>query len=110
MYQFLLTCAAIAFLTHVILLLVSFSKGRFFRSRYFFSHFTLWLTGVVVFSLAMLYAGKGVSGFLDYFDTDVKRVTILVVTVLVSALAHGIVKFLVLPSMHPRTAPLRSLK
>lgn len=99
-----LTIAAGAFfIAHVSLLLASFGQGRFYTVRYFLSHVTLWVTGFLVFFLALLFQGKGISAFLDYFDTPVKKAMILVGAVVLSLVAHSIVKFLVLPARRRQT-------
>ncbi|PZF74251.1 hypothetical protein [Taibaiella soli] len=95
---FLLSILALGlFIAHVILLFTSFPQKGFQRSRYFYSHLTLWLTGIIVFGLTTLYSGDGQSVLLDYFDTPVKKIMILVVTLILSITAHLIVKTLVLP-------------
>jgi len=100
---YLLTVAAVLFfILHVGFLLASFTAGGGFnKKRYFISHLTLWLTGLLVFALATAFAGKGVSAFLDYFDTPAKKVMILVATLALSGIAHTIVKRLVLPTRRP---------
>lgn len=99
MFYLLIITAALSFIAHVVLLLASFSGSRFAGNRYFYSHLTLWLTGVVVFVLALLYSGSNQSGFLDYFDTPFKKSMILVATIALSLVAHSIVRFMVLPMM-----------
>jgi hypothetical protein len=89
--------AAVFFVLHVVFLFASFGGGGFSSRRYFLSHLTLWITGLLVFLLAVLFAGKGVSGALDYFDTPGKRLSILGVAAALSLIAHGIVRGLVLP-------------
>lgn len=93
----LLIAAIVLFVTHVVLLLMSFRGGALVNTRYFYSHFTLWLTGLCVFILALQYGGKGLSGFLDYFDSPVKLGIILLFTLALSLTAHLIVKKVVLP-------------
>jgi len=96
---YILTSAAILFfILHVGFLLTSFPGGGFNKKRYFISHLTLWLTGLLVFGLATLFAGKGVSAFLDYFDTATKKVMILAAALILSLVAHTIVKKWVLPT------------
>src|ERR1700744_3416955 len=57
---FLLTALAVLFfILHVSFLLASFPAGGFNKRRYFISHLTLWLPGLLVFALALLFAGKG---------------------------------------------------
>ena len=97
MFYSLITIAVIFFITHVALLLASFPKSELARVRYFYSHLTLWITGLTVFILAVLYSGSGQSAFLDYFDTSAKKALILVFTFALSLTAHLIVKLLVLP-------------
>jgi hypothetical protein len=100
MFYFLVAIAAIFFITHVVLLLLSFPQSQLAQRRYFYSHLTLWLTGLVVFILACFYSGIDGSGMLAYFDTPFKKSMILVFTLALSAVAHGIVRFVVLPLMH----------
>ena len=95
--------AGVFFIAHVCLLLASFSHGRFYSVRYFLSHVTLWVTGFMVFLLVLLFQGKGISAFLDYFDTPVKKGMILVGAVVLSLVAHSIVKLLVLPTRRRQT-------
>ena len=90
--------ASVFFIAHVSLLLSSFGKGRFYSVRYFLSHVTLWVTGFLVFFLALLFQGKGISPFLDYFDTPVKKGMILVGAAFLSLVAHSIIKYMVLPA------------
>jgi len=99
MFQILLYTALILFLLHVILLLAAFPNAELARKRYFYSHLTLWLTGIVVLIMAILYRGTGRSGFFDYFDTTLKIVMIPVFTAALSFVAHLIVKSVVLPMM-----------
>lgn len=89
--------AAILFISHVTLLLLSFKLGQLISRRYFYSHLTLWLTGICVFLLALTYSGTGQSAFLDYFNTFGKQLLILVFTAALSLVAHLIVTRLVLP-------------
>ncbi|OKS88483.1 hypothetical protein RG47T_3950 [Mucilaginibacter polytrichastri] len=97
MFYLLIFAALIFFVAHVALLLASFSGPKFASVRYFYSHLTLWLTGIVVFVLALCYSGAHQSGFLDYFNTPFKKTMILVFTLALSLAAHGIVSLLVLP-------------
>ena len=99
MFYLLVSAAIVFFIAHVALLLASFPGSGFATSRYFFSHLTLWITGIVVFVLALLYSGSNKSGFLDYFDTPFKKAMILVVTLALSLIAHSIVRYMVLPIM-----------
>lgn len=99
MFYFLLLAAAAFFIAHVGLLITSFTGPQFGTTRYFYSHLTLWITGLIVFSLAILYKGTGQSQFLDYFNTPQKLAMILVGTAALSLVAHCIVKFLVLPAV-----------
>jgi len=96
LYTLILTAAAL-FIAHVVLLLASFRSHGFSRRNYFYSHFTLWLTGICVFFLAWQYHGQNVSGFIDYFSTPLRLVIILLFTAALSLTAHLIVKWLVLP-------------
>jgi hypothetical protein len=102
---FLLVFTAIVFfIAHVVLLLISFSKGELIANRYFYSHLTLWLTGITVFILAELFNGKGVSPFLDYFSRPMRKASILLFTFALSLVAHCIVKFVVLPLLQKSKA------
>lgn len=91
MFESLLLLAGLFFLSHVCLLAVSIF-GRFHDRRYFWSHGTLWICGVLLFLAAVLFAGQGKSDFLDYFDTPLKKAMILVVPFVLSSIVHGIVK------------------
>ncbi|RPD42044.1 hypothetical protein EG028_07790 [Chitinophaga barathri] len=94
--------AAIFFVAHVLLLFTSFGKADYNRKKYLWSHLTLWICGILLFSAALLYAGKGVSPIIDVFDTPVKQWLILVVVLVLSAAAHTIVKLLVMPKYQGR--------
>ena len=93
----LVLSAIVLFVAHVGFLLASFRRSGFSGRRYFYSHLTLWLTGICVFVLAWLYSGKNVSGFLDYFNSINRLLLILGFTVALSLVAHLIVRYLVLP-------------
>jgi len=97
MFYILIFATFIFFIAHVALLLAAFPQSKLARARYFYSHLTLWITGILVFSLAVLYSGSGRSSFLDYFDTATKKAMILVFTVALSVVAHLIVSLLILP-------------
>jgi hypothetical protein len=97
MFNLLITAALLLFITHVALLIASFTGTKFATSRYFYSHLTLWLTGGVIFLAALIYSGTNQSGFLDYFSTPLRKGMILVVTFAVSLVAHSIVSYGVLP-------------
>lgn len=96
-FNSLVILALVLFLAHVVLLFTSFGKNGYQKSRYLYSHVTLWACGVVLFVLATLYSGKGVSAFLDVFDTPLKRVMIVGAFLLLSFLAHNIVRLLIKP-------------
>jgi hypothetical protein len=102
MFYFLAVIAVAFFITHVVLLFTAFPNSQLAQKRYFYSHLTLWITGVVVFVLALLYAGSGRLAFLDYFDTPVKMAMILVFTAALSLTAHAIVRFIVLPLLQKK--------
>ncbi|HEX8023629.1 hypothetical protein [Mucilaginibacter sp.] len=104
MLYILISVAVILFITHVFLLFTSFSNASLISPRYFYSHLTLWLTGLSVFALATLFNGTNQSGFLDYFDTWVKRSYILLFTFGLSLVAHCLVTFLVLPLLRKSKA------
>jgi uncharacterized membrane protein HdeD (DUF308 family) len=89
--------ALLFFVAHVLLLFTSFGKDSYRKTRYFWSHLTLWICGIIVFVLAFLYAGKQVSPMLDVFDTPGKQALILLVVVALSFTAHMVVKMLVMP-------------
>lgn len=93
---------ALLFIAHVVLLLASFSRSGFSNRRYFYSHLTLWLTGLSVFFLAFKFSGTHASGFLDYFNTPSKLAMILGFTLVLSVIAHGVVKGLVLPALQKK--------
>ncbi|WP_184545873.1 hypothetical protein [Mucilaginibacter sp. FT3.2] len=99
MFYLLIAAALLFFIAHVTLLFMAFPKSQLNSTRYLYSHVTLWLTGLVVFCLALLYSGNGQSGFLDYFDTQAKKGLILAFTVALSLTAHTIVRTLILPMM-----------
>lgn len=102
MFYLIVTASAALFIAHVVLLFTSFQKSALVAPRYFYSHLTLWLTGVLVFVLALLYSGTGQLSFLDYFDTLQKKAMILLFTLALSAVAHLIVRLMVLPLLKPK--------
>jgi len=104
MLYIIISVAVILFITHVFLLFTSFSNASLISPRYFYSHLTLWLTGLSVFALAAMYSGSNQSGFLDYFDTWAKKSYILVFTFGLSLVAHCLVTFLVLPLLRKSKA------
>lgn len=89
--------ALVFFLAHVFLLFTSFGKNGFQKTRYLYSHVTLWICGGVLFTLASLYSGKGVSTLLDVFNTPEKRLMIIGAFLLLSFVAHNIVRWFVMP-------------
>ncbi|WP_454801228.1 hypothetical protein [Mucilaginibacter phyllosphaerae] len=97
MYYVLIFAAVVFFLAHVILLFTAFPQSQLAGKRYFYSHLTLWITGAIVFILAVQFSGTGRSPFLDYFNTFGKKLGILLFTFSLSLIAHLIVKFLVQP-------------
>jgi hypothetical protein len=99
MYIVLWIAAASLFLAHVILLFTAFPNSQLAKQRYFYSHLTLWLTGVTVFVLALLCSGTGHSAFLDYFDSPTKKAMIIAFTLVLSLVAHTLVRLVVLPLM-----------
>jgi hypothetical protein len=102
MYYILISAAAIFFIAHVALLFTAFPNAKLAKGRYFYSHLTLWITGAIVFAMAMLFNGTGESGFFDYFNTTYKRVMIIVFTLALSLTAHCLVRFVALPLMAKR--------
>lgn len=97
MFTTLAILALVFFVAHVILLFTSFGKNGYQKKRYFYSHLTLWITGVLLFVMAALYAGKEVSPVLDVFDTIGKQALILAAVVVLSLTAHTICRYLVIP-------------
>lgn len=89
--------AAVFFVAHVVLLFTSFPVTGFLKQRYFWSHATLWVFGIIVFLMATLFAGQGLSAVADVFDTPAKRLIILAIVAIVSLIAHTVVRLLVLP-------------
>ena len=97
MFYILISATLIFFIVHVILLLTAFPQSKLARTRYFYSHLTLWITGVLIFSLALIYSGSGRSSFLDYFDSITKKAMILIFTIALSLVAHTIVTRVIVP-------------
>ena len=89
--------AAAFFVAHVYLLFTSFGKAGFQKQKYLWSHITLWITGGLACLIALLFAGKSVSGVIDVFDTPGKAALLLLIAFALSGAAHSIVKLLVLP-------------
>lgn len=96
-FHSLLALALVFFIAHVMLLFTSFGKSGYRKLRYFYSHLTLWISGGLLFLLAVLYAGKSESSILDVFDTPGKQMLIPGIVVVLSLAAHTIVHFLVIP-------------
>ena len=96
-FNSLVILALVFFLAHVVLLFTSFGKNGYQKTRYLYSHVTLWICGGILFALASLYSGKGVSPLLDVFDTPLKRLLIVAAFLLLSFGAHNIVRWLVMP-------------
>lgn len=94
--------AAVFFIAHVLLLFTSFGKDSYNKTKYFWSHLTLWIAGILVFALTTMYAGTGESAIVDVFDTPVKRWLIPGVTVVLSIVAHLVVRSFVLPRYQSR--------
>jgi hypothetical protein len=90
------------FLSHVIMLFTSFPPSGIRKRRYFYSHLTLWLTGVFFYLITWQYANQGISTIIDLFDTPGKRVLILVTAAGLSLVAHSIVRLLVFPQYRRR--------
>jgi H+/gluconate symporter-like permease len=97
MYTTLLILTIVFFIAHVLLLFTSFGKAGFQKTKYLFSHITLWICGILAYLTAFLYAGKNVSTLADVFDTPMKQGFLIVLVVILSIVAHSIVKYLVLP-------------
>lgn len=97
MFTTLAILAALFFVAHVFLLFTSFGKSGFQKQKYLWSHITLWITGCIACLIAILFAGKSVSGIIDVFDTPGKASLLIVIALVLSAVAHSIVKLLVLP-------------
>jgi drug/metabolite transporter (DMT)-like permease len=89
--------AALFFVAHVYLLFTSFGKKGFQKQKYLWSHITLWITGALAMLIALLFAGKGVSSVIDVFNTPGKAALLSAIALVLSALAHTIVKLLVMP-------------
>lgn len=97
MFTTLAILALLFFVAHVILLFTSFGKNGYQKKRYFYSHLTLWIAGVLVFLMTALFAGKQVSPILDVFDTIGKQALILGGVVVLSLTAHTICRYLIIP-------------
>ncbi|WP_346317903.1 hypothetical protein [Chitinophaga sp. YIM B06452] len=98
----LLPGAALFFVAHVFLLFTSFGKSGYNSKKYRWSHLTLWICGILFFIAATLYAGTGESPVIDVFDTRVKQGLFLVIPLVLSAIAHTIVKLFVMPKYQGR--------
>lgn len=94
--------AALFFVAHVYLLFTSFGRGGYNKRKYLWSHLTLWICGALIFAMAAVYAGTGESPVLDVLDTPLKRWLVIVVAFGLSAVAHTIVKLLVMPRYQNR--------
>ncbi|PUZ22069.1 hypothetical protein DCM91_15185 [Chitinophaga costaii] len=87
--------ALLFFIAHVALLFTSFGKTAYNKRRYAWSHYTLWICGIIVYVAAVLNA-RG-DDTLGIFNTPLKQLLILVVVAVLSLVAHTIVRKLVLP-------------
>ncbi|WP_148707208.1 hypothetical protein [Chitinophaga skermanii] len=67
------------------------------KTKYFWSHATLWICGIIAFAITWFFAGKGESSTVDLFDSTTKKVAILILVAVLSLVAHSIVKLLVMP-------------
>lgn len=101
-FTLLAVAAAAFFIAHVLLLFTSFGKNGYNKAKYLWSHLTLWICGGLAFTMAVLFAGKGESEIIDVFDTPVKRWLIIAVVLALSAVAHTVVKLLVMPRYQSR--------
>jgi hypothetical protein len=101
-FNSLLVLAAVFFVAHVALLFTSFGKNGFQKKKYFWSHLTLWITGIIAYLITVLYAGKGINQTVDLFDTGGKQALLLLVTVVLSVVAHTVVKLFILPKYVPQ--------
>ncbi|WP_212005452.1 hypothetical protein [Chitinophaga sp. HK235] len=97
MLTLLIVLAASFFVAHVLLLFSSFGKKGFLKTRYLWSHITLWITGLLACIITLLFAGKSVSGVIDVFDTPMKSALLIVLSLALSLVAHTIVRTMVLP-------------
>lgn len=95
MLTVLLVLALLFFIAHVALLFTSFRKDSYNKRRYAWSHYTLWICGAIVYAAAVLYAREDNS--LGIFNSTAKQLLILVTVVVLSIVAHTIVRLLVLP-------------
>nr|WP_295872484.1 hypothetical protein [uncultured Chitinophaga sp.] len=89
--------AAAFFVAHVGLLFTSFGKKGFQKTKYLWSHITLWITGVLACIITLLFAGKSVSGVIDVFNTPGKSSLLIILSLVLSLIAHTIVKTMILP-------------
>ncbi|MCW3464616.1 hypothetical protein [Chitinophaga nivalis] len=97
MFATLTLLAVVFFVAHVYLLFTSFGKKGFQKTKYLWSHITLWITGLLACLITVIYAGQSVSGVIDVFDTPLKSALLVVIALVLSAAAHTIVKLFVLP-------------
>lgn len=104
LFAFMGITALLFFIAHVVLLFTSFGDKGFHKTKYFWSHATLWIFGVLLFLMATLFAGKQISIVADVFDTPLKRLLILVAVAVLSLVAHTIVRLVVLPKFTGRKA------
>jgi putative Mn2+ efflux pump MntP len=93
----LFIAAIVFFITHVILIFTSFGKRGYQPLRYFWSHSTLWIAGILLSVLLWTYSGSGVSAAADAFDTPLKKTLPVIIAFALSLIAHAVVKFLVMP-------------
>lgn len=99
----MLVLAIVFFVAHVILLFTSFGKNGYQKTRYLLSHVTLWICGAIVFLMAFLYAGKQEASVLNVFDTLSKQALIIALVLVLSLVAHTIVRLLVMPRYQVNT-------
>jgi len=98
----LMVLTVLCFASHVTMLFTSFPASGIRKKRYFYSHLTLWLTGIFFYIAAWQYAGQSELTIIDLFNTPGKQVLILVTTAGLSLVAHSIVRLLVFPQYKTR--------
>ncbi|MBC8035213.1 MAG: hypothetical protein H7Y03_13770 [Chitinophagaceae bacterium] len=87
------------FIAHILLIFTSFGKKGYQPQKYFWSHSTLWLAGIILSIALWKYSGKQEAVAINAFDTPFKKTLPVIVAFTLSLIAHLVVKFLVLPTL-----------
>lgn len=99
MFNVLTVTACIFIAAHILLLSGFFSRKKLITSRYAYAHFALWSAGLVAVLLASCFATTGQNVFVAFFNTPLKRTSIIFITFGLSIFEHAMVRWVILPSI-----------